>query len=277
MRPRLVTVPFGLVGSVGGGLFASLLREGRGMVAILVACTTVCAIGLAHIVERTHSANRAMLVTIFGAPVAGAVNGALTILIASIVIGPRTTSTYHHLGYGMLGCAILGAIVSIFFVLPLALVTRSANAVHARIGSIAWDSQRRRVLRVAATCSVVAAWIMPSTSRYGVPGFATIALAVVLVLIAITDWDALRKLVTIDDQWKKHQLSSGESVVDLGVGDELWARASVAATYRADSAPFVVWGDEPTARAILRESWRIAQLAALAGVACLALRLVLFA
>jgi hypothetical protein len=274
MRPRLVTVPFALVGGVGGGLFASLLREGRGMVAIIIACTTLCAIGLAHMVERARTANGAMLVTIFGAPVAGALNGALTILVASTIIGPRTASTYHHLGYGMLGCAILGAMISVFFVLPLALVTRSANAVHARIGSITWDSQRRRVLRVAATCSVAVAWIMPS-SRYGLPAIATVALALVLILLAITDWDALRSLVTIDAQWKKHQPTSGESIVDLGVGNELWARPSAAETYRGDTAPFVVWGDETTARVILRESLSVAQVCAITGIGCVVLRLLL--
>lgn len=276
MRPRLLSLPFGLIGAVGGGLFGSLLREGRAMVAILIASTTLCAIGLARVVEQARTANRAMLFTIFGAPFAGAVNGALTILVSSMVIGPRTAATFHHLGYGLLGCAILGAIVSIFFVLPLALVTGSANSVHARIGSIAWDSQRRRVLRVAAMSTVVVACIMPS-SRYGFPGVASVALTLVLVFVAITDWDALRSLVTIDHQWQKNQPLQGGSIVDLGVGDDRWSRASVAETYRGDAAPFVVWGDEATTRVILRESLSIAQLCAVSAVGALVLRLIVFA
>jgi hypothetical protein len=223
------------------------------------------------VVERARTPGNAMLFTIFGAPIAGALNGALAVTLASLDFRPHHAMAFRHLGASIIGAGFLGALISVFFVLPLAFVTRAANGVHARIASIAWDSQRRRVFRVAATASIVAACLVPS-ARVGFPIFACVALAITLVLIAITDWDALRSLVTVDDRFEKHAPRSGESIVDLGVGDELWARPSSTETYRGDTAPFVVWGDAATARVILRESSRAAILCAALGLACVALR-----
>ncbi|MGZ3453215.1 MAG: hypothetical protein ACXVEF_26670 [Polyangiales bacterium] len=273
MRERALTLPFALIGAVGGGLFAHLLREGVPFVIVVTVTTAFCAAGLARLVENARTPASAMGITVFGAPLAGALNGVVVMFLAGGFVHSYRLARYRHFFDALIGAGILGALVSLLFIVPLALVTSSASAVHARPGSIAWDSQRRRVVRMAATASVVVAGAMPS-GRLQFPSVVAMGLALTLVFVAITEWDALRSLVDVDERWSKHEhLRPRESIVDLGVGNERWAFSSGGETYRDESALFIVWGDAPTARAILRESSRSATLSAALGIACVALRL----
>lgn len=294
MRPvmarRQLLAAYALIGALGGALFGygfarplHTYRESWEFVLALAACTALSATLLGLCVTRTptddaHVAgSRATAWSFFF----GAFNGVLLVVVTSVAKGSP-----GGLFIGIaLGAAIVGGVCSLPFIPAMVAVAVTAARATGRMGSIAGDAQRRRVLRVAALCLAIASIVLPprpSTSLWlHVPLHVTnIALAIIVALlfVELAAAASLRKSA-LGPEWEPSEAKTdAPTELDFGLGNDVFIQRAHDETYRRDLAVrAVIRGDRARAIDTVRTSLRghviAAGIAAASLVAQLALRL----
>lgn len=291
-----VLAPFALLGVVGGALFACALGgiSVRDRV-VLTTSTALSAAALGLLVDRVaRSRGSAVALATIGAPFAGIAN-AWSIWFALFLAAPSSGATSRLPLDLFVAATLFGAGAAVPFIVPFLLVTGAAWDVHARPGSTAARSQRRRVWRLTLTCVAIASGVVPAFHHDDPVSIVVLCVSLVLLVgLALFESAQATRVVTVDREsgWERRNdvpatavdgASSGDapkaggvSSIDHGIGNELWARTNQQTGYRALGAPVcVVRGDPVVARAVLRDSAASALTGAMLAGGALVLRVYL--
>ncbi len=239
-----VTVPFALVGLVGGGLVATVYYpDGEAIlrsIAVLVVIFTPIVAGCfgAWLTPRlSRDAFAAYAAVVFGTLVAGALNGffaGLPVLPFNFIFGP-----------------LVGVVCALAFLPPLILAASAARrAGAARVGSLSHAVRRRAIYLVAAASAAFggafgASMVMRSDNRWPMPFalfcLAGAALSVPFLLLDVLSLVRARGIekaflsarpLTAEEAQKA--VENHADVVDLGLGAQTVGHVTSAPTAYRD-------------------------------------------
>jgi len=285
MAPRDLVIACSVIGALGGAMFGSLFST-PGYRTPWHGWESVFAIGIPTTVSATllglALANRALGRTAWTAVgqaiafsfVAGGLNGVLVLATMAVAKGSPSLDL-RVLAIASAACGF-GMLCAIPFVPAIAAATVSAARVHARTGSMAEASQRRRIARTVAVSLAIAAALVPA--RHG-PVSMTIAVSAFFVTLLLTAVDAfalgrVRALVTSCGWERAESEPEAATIVDFGIGSEIWFRRREDETYRSTStARELRRGDPLLMRSVATDSLRGHAIAAAVAFAAVIVKL----
>lgn len=283
MARRDLVLACSAIGALGGALFGAMFSapgyrtpwHGWEPIVAVALPSAVCACWLGSALTKRGLGRKALPVArdaIAFTFVAGLVNGWLVLALSALV--KQVPNLDRDFAMVVVGAAIFGLIAAIPFVPAIAAVTFSASRVHARVGSFAEASQRRRIASTAAVSLAIAALLVPTRHHTLAATIALLAL-VATTTLSIVEALSLRRLRVLSRGGDWERLAEvAAPTVDLGLGDELWIRRELDETYRTGVAGLVRRGDALLTETVARDSLRGHAVAAAVSLAAAVVKLV---